>query len=204
MTDRPAPSTAPDAPFDEERARAEVYALIARLFHAPADAALLARLAPTVQVPEDAVPLAATWAALGAAARATTPAQADDEYATLFGGVGKPDVYLFGSHYLAGFLNEKPLARLREDLDRLGLRRDDAVSDTEDHVACLCDAMRVLIAEGTPLGTQKTFFAAHLQPWVATMCEQLAARPSARFYRAAANFARAFVEVEAQAFDLLA
>ena len=35
------------------------------------------------------------------------------EYDRLFGGVGKPEVYLYASHYLSGFLNEKPLARLR-------------------------------------------------------------------------------------------
>ena len=69
-----------------------------------------------------------------------------DEYDALFGGVGKPEVYLFGSHYLSGFLNEKPLARLRTDLAALGLARDEAMPETEDHIAYLCEVMRYLIA----------------------------------------------------------
>jgi TorA maturation chaperone TorD len=54
------------------------------------------------------------------------------EYDRLFGGVGKPEVFLYGSHYLSGFLNEKPLARLRTDLAALGLARDEAMPETED------------------------------------------------------------------------
>ena len=99
-------------------------------------------------------------------------ADADDraEYDALFGGVGKPEVYLFGSHYLSGFLNEKPLARLRDDLAALGLARDEAMPETEDHIAYLCEVMRYLIAGDdvavANLTRQREFFAAHLQPWV--------------------------------------
>ena len=79
------------------------------------------------------------------------PAHWDDaaiaaEYDRLFGGVGKPEVFVYASHYLAGFLNEKPLARLRTSLDRLGLARGDTMPETEDHVAYLCEVMRYLIA----------------------------------------------------------
>ena len=129
------------------------------------------------------------------------------EYDGLFGGVGKPEVYLFGSHYLSGFLNEKPLARLRTDLAELGLARDEAMPDTEDHVAYLCEVMRYLIAGDdvaiANLTRQREFFTTHMQPWIALMCETIAAHPKARFYAALSAFNRAFINVETQGFDML-
>ena len=137
------------------------------------------------------------------------PAQAiADEYEALFGGLGKPEVQLFGSHYLSGFLNEKPLAALRGDLAALGLTRDEAMPETEDHIAYLCEVMRFLIAGDdvavSNLTRQRDFFATHLQPWVMALCDALEAHPKARFYGALAGFTRAFFSVEAQGFDMLA
>jgi TorA maturation chaperone TorD len=122
--------------------------------------------------------------------------------------VGKPELYLFGSHYLSGFLNEKPLARLRTDLAALGLERDETLPETEDHIACLCEVMRYLIAAEdvavANLTKQGEFFATHIQPWAPRMCEAIAAHPKANFHAALARFTQAFVSVEAQGFDLLA
>ena len=147
------------------------------------------------------------WRELVACARSLSQTQIANEFTSLFGGVGKPEVFLYGSHYLSGFLNEKPLARLRTDLDRLGLARDDSMSETEDHIAYLCEVMRYLIAGDDVavcnLTAQRDFFATHLQPWVLQLCDALAAQPQARFYAALAQFTRAFVSVEAQGFDML-
>src|SRR5512141_2458287 len=108
----------------EELARAELYGLLARLWLAPPDAALLQQFAVAVtQAPEAGGLLEAPWAALVGALRATT-AEAAAEHAGLFLGVGKPEVFVYGSYYLAGSLNDKPLATLRTDLQRLGLARD--------------------------------------------------------------------------------
>jgi TorA maturation chaperone TorD len=129
------------------------------------------------------------------------------EYTTLFGGVGKPEVYLFGSYYLSGFLNEKPLAALRADVAALGLARDESMSETEDHVAYLCEVMRYLIAGDdvaiANLTRQQAFFACHVLPWVPRMCDAVAQHPKAHFYRALAAFTQAFVSVESQGFDML-
>ena len=129
------------------------------------------------------------------------------EYDSLFGGIGKPEIYLYGSHFLSGFLNEKPLARLRADLDQLGLARDQKMSETEDHLAYLCEVMRYLIAGDdiavANLARQRAFFAAHLQPWVMSLCDELQQHPKARFYAALAELTRAFMGVETQAFDML-
>src|SRR5205085_5503474 len=129
------------------------------------------------------------------------------EHDALFGGLGKPEVYLYASHYLTGFLNERPVARLRDDLATLGLARDDAMPETEDHIAYLCEVMRYLIAGDdvavANLTRQREFFAEHLQPWVGAMCDAIAAHPRARFYAQLAGFTRAFTGVEAQGFDML-
>jgi TorA maturation chaperone TorD len=130
------------------------------------------------------------------------------EYDALFGGVGKPEIYLFGSWYLSGFLNEKPLAALRGDLTELGLARDESMNETEDHFACVCEVMRYLIAgddvEIANLTQQQKFFSAHVQSWATQMCDAITAHPKARFYAALAAFTAAFVSVETQGFDLLA
>ena len=117
--------------LDEETARAEIYGLLARLYYAPPDAGLLSalRMAPT-EAPSAGAFLEEPWRQVVGAARAADDAAIAQEYDALFGGVGKPEVYLFGSHYLSGFLNEKPLARLRSTLAELGLARDEAMPET--------------------------------------------------------------------------
>jgi len=198
------------APDDdrEELARAESYGLLAALFYAPPSSQLHAqlRVAPTV-APAPGGLLEGSWSEVVAAARRRTVEEIAGEYAALFLGLGKPEVFLYGSHHLAGALNETPLVALRETLARLGLERVEGMYETEDHVAYLCEAMRFLIAGDDPavcnLGTQQRFFDEHLRGWTVRMCEQIAAHPAADFYRAAALFAHAFFTVEAQAFDML-
>jgi TorA maturation chaperone TorD len=194
--------------FDEETARAEVYGLLAQLYYAPPRPELLdaLRVAAT-EAPVAGAFLEEPWREVVATARTMDNQAVAGEYDGLFGGVGKPEVYLFGSHYLSGFLNDKPVARLRTDLAALGLERDETVSDTEDHFACLCEVMRYLIAgndvEVANLARQREFFAAHVQPWANAMCEAIAVHPKARFYRSVAGFTLAFISVEAQGFDML-
>jgi TorA maturation chaperone TorD len=195
--------------LDEETARAEIYGLLAQTFYAPAPPSLLEalRLAPT-EAPVAGAFLEEPWRELVGAARHASDRDVATEYADLFGGVGKPEVYLFASHYLSGFLNDRPLVRLREDLSALGLARDDAMPETEDHLAYLCEVMRYLVAGEdvavSNLARQREFFATHLQPWVGELCDAIAAHPKARFHAALAGFTRAFMTVEAQGFDMLA
>lgn len=202
-------AAASSSALDEETARAEVYGLLSALYYAPPEPGLLAMLrVAATETPAPGGFLEEPWRVLVGAARDLSDTAIHDEYNALFGGVGKPEVYLFGSHYLSGFLNEKPLAALRTDLGRLGLARDDAMSETEDHVAYLCEVMRYLIAGDdvavANLTAQRQFFAAHLQPWVMALLDAIVASPKARFYVALAEFTRAFVSVETQGFDMLA
>jgi TorA maturation chaperone TorD len=194
--------------FDEETARAELYGLLAELFYAPARPEMLAqlRVAPT-EAPTAGGFLEEPWRQLVSVARSCNQKQIADEHDALFGGLGQPEVYLFASHHLSGFLNEKPLAALRTDLAELGLSRDESLPETEDHVSYLCEAMRYLIAGDdvavANLSRQREFFARHLQPWVYLMCDALQAHPRAQFYAALAGLLRAFAEVETQGFDML-
>ncbi|MCD6665107.1 MAG: molecular chaperone TorD family protein [Hydrogenophaga sp.] len=195
--------------LDEETARAEVYGLLAALYYAPPGADLLAQLRVAVtEAPAAGGFLEEPWRQFVGTVRELSDQQVADEYDALFGGVGKPEVYLFGSFYLSGFLNEKPLAALRGDLAALGLARDEAMPETEDHFACVCEVMRYLIAgddvEVANLTQQQKFFSTHVQPWVPAMCDAITAHPKARFYAALAAFTAAFISVEAQGFDLMA
>ena len=204
MSSVPIMSTA----LDEETARAEVYGLLAALFYAPPTAEVLSllRVAAT-ESPAAGGFLQEPWRELVAASRRLSDSDIQSEYNALFGGVGKPEIYLFGSHYLSGFLNEKPLALLRTDLARLGLARDEAMSETEDHIAYLCEVMRYLIAADdvvvANLTAQRQFFGVHLQPWVLRLCDAMDSHPKARFYAALSGFTRSFVSVETQGFDML-
>jgi TorA maturation chaperone TorD len=195
--------------LDEETARAEVYGLLAALYYAAPTAELHDNIRVAVtEAPAPGAVLESSWAELVAASREQSLAEISSEYDTLFGGVGKPEVYLFGSHYLSGFLNEKPLAALRTDIAALGLARDESMPETEDHVAYLCEVMRYLIAGDdvavANLTRQREFFTRHAQPWLPMMCAAIVAHPRSRFYRALAAFTEAFVSVESQGFDMLA
>jgi TorA maturation chaperone TorD len=194
--------------LDEETARAEVYGLLAALYYAPPSAELMSQLRVAVtEAPAAGGFLEEPWREVVGAARALSDEAVAAEYDALFGGVGRPEVFVFGSHYLSGFLNEKPLAALRNDLAVLGLARDETMPETEDHIAYLCEVMRYLIAgdevEVANLTQQQKFFTTHLQPWVLQMCDVIAAHPKAKFYASLAGFTRAFVNVEAQGFDML-
>ena len=192
----------------EELARAEVYGLLAALFYAPPTAEMHTQFRVAVtQAPAAGAFLEGTWGELVAAARRLSRDQIANEYGRLFEGVGKPEIFLYGSFYIAGRLNEKPLVALRHTLRELGIEKSEAVSETEDHIAGLCEVMRYLIAgddiAAANLATQRRFFDAHLRPWVGALFDAIEAHPEADFYAVLARFARDFFAVEQQAFELL-
>lgn len=195
-------------PFSEEIARAELYGLLARLWLAPPDADLLGQFRVAVtQAPEAGGFLEAPWQALVSRMREATPESATAEFVALFQGVGKPEVFPYASFFLAGFVNEKPLAELRTDLAALGLTRDTAQLETEDHVSYVFEVMRYLIAGEdagiSNLEQQRRFFRAHVQPWMGPLCKTVEDQPAADLWKAIAAMTLAFVQVETQAFDLL-
>lgn len=189
--------------------RADFYGLLARLFYAAPDAALLEALAASPELEAEAAGagLPPAWRALCSAARAASPEAVRAEYEQTFIGVGKAEVMLYGSFYLAGFLNEKPLADLRGDLAALGFARRGDACEPEDHVAGLADVMRQLILDEDIAPTdrdaaQRAFFTRHLAPWFGALCDAIAAAPDTDFYRAVAGFARAYLELEQEFFRI--
>ncbi|PWC84485.1 molecular chaperone TorD [Azospirillum sp. TSH100] len=201
--------TVPPAIAEEELFRAQVYALLARLLARAPDAAFLSALG---ELAGEGGEFGAALDRLADAARGSDPAAVEEEFTTLFIGVGGSERTPYGSFYLTGFLNEKPLAELRADMARLGIARADDVSEPEDHIAALCEMMAGLIGgEFAPeedgivgLDGQRTFFDRHVGSWAGRFFADLETSPSARFYRAVGAVGLGFLAVEARAFDLAA
>ena len=193
----------------EEQARADMYALIARLLYSP-DGQLVRTIATADEIIAEAAhaPLTVAWRALSAAAEASDAESVQEEYQKLFIGVGRPEVMLFASYYLAGFMMEKPLALLRDDLAQLGFARHDSVNEPEDHLSALCDVVRYLITgdedrDPASLELQKQFFTRHIQTWYGRFCSAVIESESANFYRPVAELIKAFFDIEAESFEIL-
>jgi TorA maturation chaperone TorD len=193
----------------EDVARGNFYALIARLFAAPPDTSLIKAIASSAPLAteDDGALLPTAWSRLIAASSVIDEDSVREEYDALFGGVGKAQINLHASHHLTGFMMEKPLAELRTALTTLGLSRLESQPLTEDHVAALCEIMRILIvgAENfTPLSVseQKAFFVAHIAPWFAKFFTAITEHPLANYYVVIAQCGSAFFRVEEDSFAI--
>src|SRR5437764_5385242 len=162
----PAASLNPSANADDvDLARAQEYAFLSLLLARAPEAALLQRL---TQLRGDATPLGLAHAALSEAASLTDKARAEREYFDLFIGLGRGELLPYGSYYLTGFLHERPLARLRAHLARLGIERASGQAEPEDHAAILCEIMASLASRRFAArdGAEREFFQQHLAPWI--------------------------------------
>ena len=190
---------------EEDRLRAHWYGLLARLLSAPPDEAALRLLR---DMTGNETELGQAIRTLAAAARSTSPGACEEEYFALFIGVGKGELLPFGSYYLTGFLNEKPLARLRRDMAEMGVARSEDVKEPEDHIASLCEMMAGMItgAFGDPidLDRQRQFFDQHIGCWAPRFFEDLEAAQSAALYMPVGTIGRLFMAIESQAFEMAA
>lgn len=188
----------------EEQARANIYGLLARLFYAPPDAALLRELAAAGDIDAEVDRIAAAWRELKAAAAAAEPEAVRQEFDAAFVGTGKAPVTLYTGAYSVRFTNEVPLAALRGELASLGLARRDGVGEPEDHVAALCETMRHLIVEQSrSLEEQKRFFVRWIIPIVERLCAAIEQSEITDFYKRVARLAKAFFDLEQSAFEML-
>jgi TorA maturation chaperone TorD len=197
------PGSGPAGDTDEvEVARSHQYALLASLLLRAPDADALARLS---RLGGDAeTPLGQAHGALARAAASASAETVRREYFDLFVGVGRGEIVPYASYYLTGFLNERPLARLREDMKRLGIERVQGHPDPEDHLGTLCEIMSGFAAgcfEASP-GEQGAFFARHLAPWAGRCLADMEGAESARFYRAVAAVGRVFIDIETEGFAM--
>jgi len=199
-----ADDTVPPSQSDDiEVERSRQYALLAVLLARAPDAEFIARLAT---LRGDASPLGLAQAALGEAAAAADVERIEREFFDLFIGIGRGELLPYASFYLTGFLNERPLSRVRADLERFGIERVNGYSDPEDHAAVLCEVMAGLIDGrfGTAPGADREFFEKHLAPWIGRFFADLEQARAAEFYRRIAALGRIFVAIENEAFTLAA
>ena len=190
-----------DAIDEVEVARAAEYALLSALLARAPDAEFLARLA---RLRADASPLGLAHAALAEAAAATTAERVGREFFNLFIGLGRGELMPYGSYYISGFLYERPLARLREDLGRLGIARAENNAEPEDHAAILCEIMAGLAGGKFPAppGADRALFEKHLAPWIGRFFADLERAAEADFYRRIGTLGRVFINIETEAFAL--
>ena len=190
-----------DAIDEVEVARAAEYALLSALLARAPDAEFLTRLA---RLRADASPLGLAHAALAEAAAATTAERVEREFFNLFIGLGRGELMPYGSYYISGFLYERPLARLREDLGRLGIARAENNAEPEDHAAILCEIMAGLAGGKfpAPAGADRALFEKHLAPWIGRFFADLERAAEADFYRRIGTLGRVFINIETEAFAL--
>lgn len=182
-----------------DAARGREYSLLARLLARAPSGALLSEIA---QCGVDETPLGRAHAALAKAASEATVAAVEREYFELLVGLGRGEILPYGSYYLTGFLNERPLSRLRDDLAALGIERVEHNLEPEDHAATLCEMMAGLAVGLFPASeqAQRNVFEKHLAPWMGRMFADLEQATHARFYRPVGALGRLFLEIEAKAF----
>ncbi|GAB4516646.1 MAG: hypothetical protein Tsb0019_16140 [Roseibium sp.] len=189
----------------EDQARSELYDFLGLLLSRPADAALLEQIAG---LEGDDTPLGKAIGLLAKVAAVTTPQTAEREFNALFIGLGRGELLPYASYYLTGFLNEKPLARLRQDMAERGIERAPDKREPEDNIASLMEMMAGMIlgrfGKVTSVSGQKSFFNAHIEPWAKHFFTDLEAADTSVFYGAVGSLGRQFMDVEAQAFDMLA
>ena len=184
-----------------ETPRAQEYALLSVLLRRAADAHLLTRLAA---LRGDPSPLGMAHAALAEAAAATNAERVEREFFDLFIGIGRGELLPYRSYYLTGFLNERPLARLRDDLAQFGIERIEGEVEPEDHVAVLCEIMAGLVGGRfeAPVGADRALFGKHLGPWIGRFFADLEQAEAADLYRRIGTVGRVFMEIEREAFSL--
>ncbi len=192
----------PGGDVDEvDAARAQEYALLAALLARAPDAALLQRL---TRLQGDATPLGIAHVALAEAASSTSVEAVEREYFNLFIGLGRGELLPYGSYYLTGFLHERPLARLRQDLLTLGIERAEGEVEPEDHAAILCEIMSGLSSRrfAAPAGSDEQIFEKHVAPWMARFFQDLERAEGAGFYSHVGTLGRVFMDIETEAFAL--
>lgn len=187
----------------EDVLRADLYDFLGTLLAAPPNASLIAKCAA---LSGDESPLGKAIDALARVARAISEKAVTREFNALFVGLGRGELLPYASYYLTGFLNEKPLAVLRNDLARLQIQRAENVFEPEDNIATLCEVMAGLIRGrfGAPasLTTQQEFFNKHIAPWAEHFFTDLEAAKNSVFYAPVGAVGRTFIDIEREAFRM--
>lgn len=188
---------------EEDALRAGLYEFLSALLARPPDAALIQR---TKSLTGDETDLGQAIRALSRVSSAATPASVTREFNALFIGVGRGELLPYASFYMTGFLNEKPLAVLRSDMQALSIERAPNVFEPEDNIASLCEMMAGMIrgnfGQPVSIDRQKQFFDRHLSPWARHFFTDLEAARGSLFYAPVGAIGRLFMQIEKEAFRL--
>lgn len=187
---------------EEREWRANTYQLLATLFQSPPNANLLKSLreiSPN-EAEGNGQPIANAWIHLSGTANNIEPIAVRKEYHELFIGMNRGEILPYASWYLTGFLMEKPLAKIREDLFKMGIERRENVHEPEDHIAALFEVMVLLIQAGDV--RQNDFFEQHIFNWTPRLFNDIRNARSAVFYSSVAILAAEFIQLEKQLIDL--
>lgn len=185
---------------DVELARALIYRMLGRALAEPWDAGFLARLA---KLDGDDSDVGTALRAVATAARGVAIDMARTEYDALFIGVARGELVPYASFYLTGFLHERPLARVRAEMQALSLARASGRSDPEDHIASECEVMAALIERGD-VNAQAGFFERHLALWAGRFFTDLERAASASLFRPIGTLGRLMMDLDRQGFALSA
>jgi len=200
-----------DVGLPEDLARADLYGLIARLFHQAPDQPLLDQIATSIpegqEVKAEDAPLGKVWHTLVELVQSNPAKVWQNEFDLNFISVGRPNIILNGSFYMAGHLNERPLVEIRRAIEGFGLEAAEEIAETEDHISAVCEVMRYLIAgedvEVSNLTNERAFFNAHIRPWYEDLCAAIDDIPEMHLYHSVAALTREFLDIESQSFDMI-
>jgi TorA maturation chaperone TorD len=188
---------------NEDQLRADMYSFLANLFRAEPSAELVNQL---TKLESDESPIGKSIKTLSKLASSLDLPTIRDEYVRIFIGVGRGEILPFASYYLTGFLKDKPLAKLRNDMKEIGIQLAENVKEPEDHIASLFDMMSGLIlgkfSKKFSIGEQKDFFNKHLAPWVDLLMRDIESSRIAVFYSPIGTIGREFMEIERSSFSM--
>ena len=188
---------------EEDELRAQLYEFLATLLRVEPTDAVVKQVA---DLSGDDTPIGQASSTLAHLAQKMDGTSVRNEYVDLFIGVGRGELLPYCSYYLTGFLNEKPLAKLRQDMAAIGIARADGVKEPEDHIASLCDMMAGLIrgqfSRSFTLAEQASFFKKHLAPWAGLFFNDLESAKNAVFYAPVGSIGKVFMDIESKSFDM--
>ena len=188
---------------NEDQLRADMYSFLANLLRAEPSAELVNQL---TKLESDESPIGKSIKTLSKLASSLDLPTIRDEYVRIFIGVGRGEILPFASYYLTGFLKDKPLAKLRNDMKEIGIQLAENVKEPEDHIASLFDMMSGLIlgkfSKKFSIGEQKDFFNKHLAPWVDLLMRDIESSRIAVFYSPIGTIGREFMEIERSSFSM--
>jgi len=184
---------------DEDGVRSDTYAILASLLSATPSRDLIDYLCHIEAQEGETGDVGEAWQGLKTAAGKVDPEKLDDEFHDLFIGMGRGQVVPYGSWHITGFLMDKPLSDLRNDLKKLGFVSPPDQKDPEDHIAALCETMSILIISSDIEGyQQRRFFIHHIHPWADRFFKELQAASCADFYQSVGLLGERFMQLENQ------